>query len=179
MIQTIYITRDDAGGIISRGLGNVYVWFHEPCLMIRERNTDMFSLDNSLYLQLQGILYSKNAHHNFLYRKENDCKSEFGEKLIRNDDGVDFPQILVDLKNEWKLTFKHEVFGSGSKVGYRPNSVGNVFGYDNEVSHHIWKMIIDEFKEEPNMRKWKDVDGKEWWRFCRKMEIEVNLPKIL
>lgn len=178
MIKTIYITRGDAGSMISRGLGSVYVWFHEPCLEVEEiGNGDMFSLDRGLRDELYGILYSKNTRFNFVYRSENYVKSEFGGKLIRNHDGVDFPEKLVELYEVYpsKLRYRHKVFGSGRKSGYAPSSCGDLFGYDDYIAQKIWKIVCDEFNN-VDLRQWKEEDAvRPWYRFCVKFDIEVNL----
>lgn len=181
MKYTIYITRDNADAIISRGLSNVYVWFHEPCLEI-EQTQDIFSeKSDEVYQQLKGIIYDKNVKYNFIYRSENDRNSSFGDKLIRNDDGIDFPEVLVDFLNERKVRFQHKKFGDGRHVGYRKNSVADLFGFDNEISKKIWEMIIDEFEgaqsySHDNIRYWKDLEkSKPWWKFCKKMEIDITI----
>ncbi len=173
----IWITRLSASSLLSRGLGNVFVWFQEPCLDICERDVDIFSdnYDESLHKKLQGVLYSPNCRHNFIYRKENNVKSKFGTKLIRNSDGIDFPELLIELEKNRELKFEHKVFGDGRKTGYRPTSVGNLFGYDCEIAKKIWELVYIDFKDIP-FREWDKHEEKiPWWNFCKEIEIEISL----
>lgn len=175
--NTIWITRSCGGGLTSRGLGNVNVWFQQPCINIYDpsEDNDMWSLDNSFRDSLFGTLYDRNVKYNFLFRAENDIKSEFGTKLIRNGDGIDIPQLLIDLEKERKLRFEFEVFGDGLKTGYRPTKVPLVFGYDSEISAKIWKMILDEF-EGVHQLDWSKLDDeKPFWLFCKQMDITMKL----
>jgi hypothetical protein len=178
MINKIYITRGSASGLQYRGLSAVFVWFHEPCLEVSEvsDSDDVFG-EYTLRNELNGILYGHNCRYNFLYREENDTKSNFGNKIVRNDDGIDLPQILVDLMLNAKLYFTHKVFGDGPKSGYRTNTVVNLFGYDSLISNHIWKLVCDDFN---------GIDFMDWdkhdktipsWKFCKEVEIEINLVK--
>ncbi|WP_432221299.1 hypothetical protein ACRASX_11295 [Flavobacterium sp. TMP13] len=169
----IWITRSCGGSLTSRGLGNVFVWFQEPCLHISEMNEEMFALNDTFHKSLYGSLYSKNSHHNFLYRSENDKFSLFGTKVIRNADGIDLPKNLVELEKENKLRFEHRVFGDGIKTDYKPTKVPLVFGYDSNISQKIWEMILDEF-EGIDQREWSELDNnKPFWKFCKQMEIEI------
>jgi hypothetical protein len=143
MKQTIWITRDTASGLISRGLGQVFVWFQEPCLDIRISNDDPFSNENDLQdnlrHQLKGVLFDSNYHYDFLYRDN---------KIIRNDGSkieTELSEELIQLYQHRKLNFRHEVYGSGSKINYKPNSVANLFGYDSELPQYIWKLIKKRF----------------------------------
>ena len=171
----IWITRGCGGSLTSRGLGNVNVWFQEPCINIYDPNEEMFPLDNSFQDSLFGTLYTRNAKHNFVFRAENDVKSEFGPKLIRNADGIDIPQLLIDLEKERKLRFEFEVFGDGLKTGYRPTKVPLIFGYDSEISAKIWQMILDEFDGVHQLDWSKLNDEKPFWLFCKQMEITMKL----
>ena len=171
----IWITRGCGGSLTSRGLGNVNVWFQEPCINIYDPNEEMFPLDNSFQDSLFGTLYTRNAKHNFVFRAENDVKSEFGPKLIRNADGIDIPQLLIDLEKEGKLRFEFEVFGDGLKTGYRPTKVPLIFGYDSEISAKIWQMILDEFDGVHQLDWSKLNDEKPFWLFCKQMEITMKL----
>lgn len=176
MKYKIYITRGSAISLIFRGLGNVFVWFHEPCLEVFERGDgDVFSLDDTLRKKLKGILYDTNCKYNFVYRSENDVKSPFGNKLIRNHDGIDFPLKLIEHYNNYEIRFEHRVFGSGEKVNYQRNTVSNIFGYDNEISDKIWKMVCDEF-DGIEFDEWDKYEQQiPWWNFCRELEIEIKL----
>lgn len=182
----LFITRGCGGAILSGGLKNVYVWFKEPCLEVDlYYRGDPFDKDeerDALTKNLFGVLFSKNTRHNFLYREKNDVNSSFGPKLIRNSDGIDFPPILMDLYNERKLRFSHETFGSGHKINYRPNSVANLFGYDNEISSKIWRLVVQDFlgkdtiDSDDEFRSFDRIeDDKPWWLFCKQIEIEINL----
>lgn len=183
MKQTIWITRDSASGLISRGLGQVFVWFHEPCLNIEIANDDPFSNENhlqdNLRHQLEGVLFGPNCRYNFLYRDN---------KIIRNDGQsieTELSDELIELYKHRKLTFRHEVFGSGQKVSYRPNSVGNLFGYDCELSQHIWELIRKDFNENvgktTTIQEFYDWDKIEedrpWFKFCKQIEIDITLSK--
>lgn len=171
----IWITRGSARGLISRGLGNVFVWFHEPCLDVDDSSTEMFSLENTIRDDLHGILYDKNIRYNFVYRSANDVKSSFGTKLIRNDDGIDFPIKLVDFYENNRLVFKHKVFGDGPKSNYIPNSTNNIFGYDTPISDKIWQLVCDDF-DGIEFRQWdKHDNAMPWWNFCKEIEIEITL----
>ena len=179
----IYITRAGGGELLSRGMSQVYIWFHEPCLEITERQSedDPWSLDNELGDSLKGILYGDNCRYNFLYRKGNDCKSEFGDKLIRNGDGIDIPIKLIELKEARELRFSHEVFGDGRKTGYRPTSAYSLFGFDSKESAIIWDLVVEDLQQgvpltDKEFYTWSEKEKERpWWRFCKKMTLEVGL----
>lgn len=179
MKQTIYITRNSVGSIHSRGLASVYVWFFEPCINVENMGEAWSEEYDEIHEKLKPFIYGHNCKYNFLYRSENDVKSDFGDKLIRNDDGIDFPEELVKLKKEYKVKFIHDVFGSGHKTNYRPNTVANMFGYSSDISLKIWDLILEEFSE---YEDWMDreIDTKKpWWLFCKKLDIEIKLPEYL
>jgi hypothetical protein len=133
-------------GLQFRGLGAVFVWFHEPCLDVTEiiQGDDIFA-EGTLRDELNDILYGDNCRYNFVYREENDINSNFGNKIVRNNDGIDLSTVLVDLMKKGKLRFTHKVFGDGPKSGYSTNTVANLFGYDSPLSEHIWKLVCDDF----------------------------------
>jgi hypothetical protein len=177
MIIPIWITRGCGGSLTSRGLGNVYVWFKEPCINIEDPNEEPWQLDNTFRDSLYGILYDKNVKYNFLYRSENDRSSPFGDKLIRNGDGIDIPEKLIELEKQGLLRFNHEVYGDGLKTGYKPTRVPLVFGYESEISRKIWSIIIEEFGDTHQL-EWSTMDEKKpFYRFCKMMEIEINLAE--
>lgn len=183
----IWITRAGGGSLVSRGMGQIFVWFHEPCLNVDIWNDDPFREDNSEQDQIRkdlfGILYEKNLQYNFIYRAENNKKSAFGNKLIRNDDGIDFPEKLVELYDNHKLTFSHEVFGSGPKGSYTKNTLSNMFGYDHPVSQKAWELVVEEFQQGKELTReeflnWSNREKElPWYRFCRELEIEITLKE--
>lgn len=189
MTKTIYITRRTISEIISGGLSRVDVWFTEPCLNVKIGfNKELCPFDDDteydiIHEKLKGVLFSDNSIHNFIYRTNNqpiNHNGEFGDKLIVNSTGEDFPQILIDLYNERKLNFKHGVFGSGNKVNYRPNNVANLFGYDSEISKHIWRLVYQDIDPQnlyTSLNDWDNIKEEDnpWWRFCKKIDIEINL----
>ncbi len=174
----IWITRGDGSRLQSRGLEAVFVWFHEPCLKVSE-TLDYFENGDG-HKELEGILYGRNCRYNFIYRSDNDRLASFGDKLIRNDDGIDFPEILEQYRKEHKLQFEHEVFGSGHIVGYSYNNARILFGYPDQdrcpdVAKKIWELVEEDFKGIP-FDDWdkaeKDIP---WWRFCKQIEIDIKL----
>lgn len=177
MQKTVYVTRGSNSSLISRGLQNVFIWFHEPCLEI-EDTLEMFDLKGKdFHDSLKNILYGHNCKYNFIYRSENNINSDFGNLLIRNDDGIDFPEKLIELKNNNELYFKHVVFGSGRKVGFRPINAGDLFGYESEESEFIWNIIKNEFKDIP-YTEWDKYENEiPWWRFCKKIQLNICINK--
>lgn len=189
--KPIYLTRGSNRSLQFRGLQNVYVWMHEPCLEICPQ-IDMFELDfKNIYDNLKDILYGNNVKYNFLYRSENDINSEFGNKLVRNNDGIDIPQILIDMYYDYdlssnilvnsnydkRLKFYHEVHGSGRKVGFRPVNVGDFFGYDNQISHVIWNIVKDDFGDIP-FEDWDKYEKEiPWWKFCKKLNLKMEIDR--
>lgn len=188
MTKSIYITRRSISEIMWRGLGCVDVWFFEPCLEVEifsNKTNTPFDDDpeyDKLYKELQGILYTPNTIKNFIYRQDSTPTNhdlEFGDNLVVNGTGEDFPQILIDLYKERKLNFNHRVFGSGNKVNYRANNVANLFGYDSDISKHIWKLVCEDIDIEGKYEQleWDGIseEDRPWWRFCKKIDIEINL----
>lgn len=174
----LYITRGSCGAVSTSGLGAVFLWFNEPALFVSEtgdKSDDPFQLDN-LIEELTGSLYTtKGSQHNFIYRNTNDRESGFGSKLIRNPDGVDFPEILRDYKKDGKLSFRHQVFGDGPKSNYAPIRVGSSLGYDSPLSSHIWELVCAEFGDIPMTEWYKYENEIPWWEFCKEIEVEINL----
>lgn len=189
MEREIYITRRSISEVMTGGLSRVDVWFCEPCLNVEIATSSIYSpwdVDDEydkLYKELQGILFGQNVIHNFIYRKDNRSLNhnlEFGDNLVCNGSGEEFPQVLIDLYEERRVRFRHGVFGSGNRVNYVPNNVANLFGYDSELSEHIWKLVcedIDPKDEYKNLYEWDRISDKDrpWWRFCKKVEISINL----
>ncbi len=170
----IYITRADGGSLLSRGLSQVYVWFHEPCLEITERHLeiDPWPLDNKLGESLEGILYGHNCRHNFIYRDG---------RVVRNGDEIDIPEKLIELEKERVLRFEQEVFGDGRKTGYRPTSAYSLFGFDSEESNMIWDLVVEDLQQgvpltDEKFYSWSEKEKERpWWRFCKKMTLDLSL----
>lgn len=176
MIQTIYITISDASSLQFRGLGAVYVWHHQPYLVVdvNEKQEDYFAEETPIRDSLKGVIFVPNHKLGYVYREGNDPLGGFGHKLINQGSGKEIPQFIVDLENEYKIKFNHEVFGSGQKSSYQKNTVGNIFGYENEISTKIWDMVYEYF-DNKELREWDKAIDKPWWLFCRKLEIETKL----
>lgn len=173
--KDIYITRSTGSFLQMRGLQGVLIWMHEPCLEVNVRLDVFESDDKKIKKELDSLLYGKNSMYSFLYRSENDRDSEFGDKLIRNVDGIDIPDRLIELEEERKVQFYHSVLGGGRKTGYRPMNAGDFFGYDSEEAHTIWKMICDEYKDIP-YNEWDKYEKEiPWFRFCKKLKIKIEL----
>lgn len=174
----LYITRGSCNAVSISGLGAVFIWFNEPALFVYEKGDgtdEPFQLDN-LIEELTGSLYTERGSiHNFIYRNTNDKESGFGSTLIRNPDGIDFPEILTEYKNAGKLSFKHQVFGDGPKSNYTPIKVGSSFGYDSPLSSHIWELVCKDFGDIPMMEWHKYESELPWWKFCKEIEVEINL----
>ena len=180
MTTTIYITRGDAGSLISRGLGSVYVWFTEPRL-----KTVIFTADKSPFseeydekygkLKSTGIIH-KNIIDTWVYRENCDNKSSFGKNLVSVGTNRNIPDSLISLVNERGsgIDFIHTNFKDGLHTNHSKNPLPIIFGYDSPIAEMVWQKVCEEFGNS-DIRQWKDEEGKEWWRFCLKIDVDIQM----
>lgn len=180
----IYITRNSGDSIIHNGLSSVKIWFQEPKLVVTQIE-ECFSQDHSeTHDMLKGTLYEKNIKHHYNYRKNRHGSTEFGGELVMTDDKrSDMLPLFLELKEQGKLVFRHDNYKDGRHSHHRPNSVADIFGFDTEISGEIWELIKQDFQNDKPMTNelflsWSDLEKeKPWWRFCKKLTLNVGLIK--
>lgn len=173
--REIYITRGMNSFLQARGLQGVLIWMHEPSLELNPRIDVCDYLDTKEYKELKELIYGENVMYGFVYRRKNDINSGFGDKLIRNFDGIDIQEKLIEYYDNRMVQFYHSVYGGGRKSGYRPVNVGDLFGYESEQALKIWKMICDEFGDIPYTEWDKHEKDIPWYRFCKKLTMKIDI----
>lgn len=102
--------------------------------------------------------------------------------LVKQGDNLDMHPLLLELKKDYKVRFSHEVHNGGRHSGYHKNKVSDIFGHDSDIAKRIWEIVIEEFQgdekevTDESFRNWEYIENdKPWWRFCKKLEIEISL----